>query len=248
MSSEHALPPPSLIVGRGLLVSQDVTVVGQLTNGMKQFAISTDVCPNLAIAIDLINIRKFEAIVVDIALGEQVFRVLERVRYSPSNQNSVTFALADARLRAECPIKPNFVMQKPLTDVSIASTLKAALGLIIRDYRRYFRYPLKTQVVIQNGSAQIPCEMTNISEGGLAVKTPVVLRTSTLVRARFTVPDEVTVFDIEAEICWCDNRGRAGVQFRSVPSEQQALLQGWLSRKIEQGLPESIARLFQKSR
>ena len=60
-------------------------------------------------------------------------------------------------------------MQKPLLDIALASTLTAALGLIIRDYRHHFRYPLRMQEVIQNGSAQSPCEMTNISEAALAV-------------------------------------------------------------------------------
>jgi len=45
-------------------------------------------------------------------------------------------------------------MQKPLLDIALASTLTAALGLIIRDYRHHFRYPLRMQGVIQNGSAQ----------------------------------------------------------------------------------------------
>lgn len=229
-------------------MSNDSTVVGQLKSGMQQFAITADVCPDLATAASLINTRKFEAIVVDLALGEQVAHVLERIRLSPSNQNSVTFALVDSCARTESRVQPNFIMQKPLTDRLVGSTLKAALGLIIRDYRRYFRCPVAVPVVIQIDSrAKIPCEMMNISEGGLAVNTLVTFRPGAAVRIQFTLPDEPTALDIAAEICWCDNKGRAGLHFRSVSSEQQLLLQGWLSHRIEQGLPEPVARLFQKA-
>jgi len=247
MSSQGVpLPPP--IVGRALLVSNDSIVVEQLATGMQQFAITADVCPDLATAASLINTRKFEAIVVDLALGDQVARVLERVRLSPSNQNSVTFALVDSGAHAGSPVQPNFVMQKPLTDSLVGSTLKAALGLIIRDYRRYFRCPIAVPVVIQiGGKAQIPCEMMNISEGGLAVNTLVTFKPGAPVKAQFALPDEPAPFDIDAEICWCDNKGRAGLQFRSVSADQKLRLQGWLSHRIEQALPEPVARLFQKA-
>lgn len=248
MSSRGVPPPPPPIVGRALLVSNDSTVVGQLTSGMQQFAITADVCPDLATAASLINTRKFEAIVVDLALGEQVAHVLERIRLSPSNQNSVTFALVDSCARTESRVQPNFIMQKPLTDSLVGSTLKAALGLIIRDYRRYFRCPVAVPVVIQiDSTAQVPCEMINISEGGLAVNTLVTFKPGAPVRIQFTLPDEPPAFDIAAEICWCDNKGRAGLHFRSVSPEQKLLLQGWLSHRIEQGLPEPVARLFQKA-
>jgi hypothetical protein len=239
------LPLPS-IVGRALLVSNDSTVVGQLTNGMRQFAIAAEICTDLATAVSLINTRKFEAIVVDLTFGEPAIVVLERVRLSPSNLNSVTFALVDS-WRAESRVQPNFVMQKPLTDSLVGNTLKAALGLIIRDYRRYFRCSVAVPATIQIGStAELTCEIINISEGGLAVNTLATLRPGVVVTVQFTLPGEPTTFNIEAEICWSDNKVRAGLHFRSVSMEQRLLLHGWLSREIERGLPDSIARLFQK--
>jgi Tfp pilus assembly protein PilZ len=248
MNRQNELPAPPPIVGRALLVSNDSIVVRQLTNSLRQFAISVDVCGDLTTAAGLVNTRKFEAVVVDLALGEQVAHVLERVRFSPSNQNSVTFVLADSHERPDYRIHPNFVMEKPLTDSMIGSTLKAALGLIIRDYRRYFRCPVGVPTVVHFGGLQISCTMINISEGGLAVQTQAALKPGTAVRAEFTLPGEPVAFDIDAEVCWCDNRGRAGIQFRAVSSGQQFLLQSWLSRRIEQSLPEPIARLFQKTK
>ena len=144
-------------------------------------------------------------------------------------------------------IHPNFVIPRPLEEKLVGSVLKAALGLIIRDYRRYFRCPLAVPVLIHiDSKAQIPCEMMNISEGGLAVTTTVTFDPGAAVTVKFTLPSEPTAFNIDAEICWCDKKGHAGLHFRSIPHNQLVLLQDWLSRKIEQGIPEPVARLFKK--
>lgn len=137
---------------------------------MQRFAIAAEVCADLPTAAKLINTRKFEAIVVDLGLGEQSMQVLEHVRLSPSNQSSVTFAVVDYEAAADAKFQPNFFMAKPLTEILIGSVLKAAPGLIIPDYRRYFHCSLTVPVRIRLESmAEIPCEMMNISEGGVAV-------------------------------------------------------------------------------
>jgi len=239
---------PNPIAGRALLLSNDSTAVGQLTNGMQQFAISADVCSDLATAARLINTRKFEVIVVDLGLTKQIANVLERIRLSPANQNSVTFALVDSRSPEQSPVQPNFIMHKPLTDGLVGSTLKVALGLIIRDYRRYYRCPVTVPVVLQiDGATEVPCQTMNVSEGGMAVTTPVIFKAGAVVNARFSLPEEPIEFDIRAQVCWCHNTGRAGLQFLYVSAEQKLVLQLWLSHRIEQGLPEHIAELFQRA-
>ncbi len=238
-----AIPP---IVGRALIVSNDAAVVQQLIRGMQQFAIAADVCSDAPSAATLINTRKFEAIIIDRALGDQV-DIFERIRLSPSNGNSVIFAVVDSATVAELKMQPNFVIPKPLDEKLVKSVLKAALGLIIRDYRQYFRCPVAVPVLIHiDSKALIPCEMMNISEGGLAVTTTVTFDPGAAVKAQFTLPNESKAFNIDAEICWCDKKGRAGLHFRSVSPDQLGSLQDWLSRKIEQGIPEPVARLFRK--
>lgn len=244
-----AVPPshPS-IVGRALLVSDDSAAIALLTKSMQQFAITAEACQDLVTAATLVNTRKFEAIVVDLTLGDLSRRVLDHIRFSPSNQNSVTFAVAEGHAQARSQIAANFIIPKPVEESSVERMLKASLGLIIRDYRRYYRCPLSVPVLLSlEGTVRIPCEMINVSEGGLALLTVVKFVSGTHVIAEFTLPDESTGFAIEAEICWCDNKGRAGLHFRSISREDQRRLQAWLSRKIEEGIPEPIARLFQKA-
>jgi len=214
---------------------------------MRQFAIAVETCTDLPTVAALIHTRKFEAIIVDLALGAQVAQIIERVRLSPSNSNCVTFGVLDSAAGEDLKIQPNFLIAKPVDEQLVGGVFKAALGLIIRDYRRYFRCPLAVPVLVHiDGKAQIPCEMNNISEGGLAITTTVTFDPGATVKVEFALPNEPTTFNIDAEICWCDKKGRAGLHFRTVLPCQQALLQDWLSRKIEQGIPEPVARLFRK--
>ena len=239
-----AIPP---IVGRALLVSKDSTIVEGLLGVMHQFAIAVEVCRDVPTAATLIHTRKFESIIVDLVLGGPAAQLIERIRFSPSNSNCVTFALLDSAQGAELKTQPNFVIPKPFDDKQVRSMLKAALGLIIRDYRRYFRCPLTVPVLIDvDSKVQIPCQMMNISEGGLAITTTVNFDPGVTVKAEFTLPDASTVFSIDAEICWCDKKGCAGLHFRLVSPDQLVLLQDWLSQKIEQRIPEPVARLFRK--
>lgn len=247
MSSRSAGPSPTPVVGRSLLVSSDSKITDQLTTGLQQFAISADVCPDPLTAVGLLNTRKFEAVFIDLALGERTGHVFERVRLSPSNQKSVTFALASSAEETFLQVQPNFILRKPLKENEVENTLRAALGLIIRDYRRYFRCPVRLPVVIHiSEKAHVGCEMINISEGGFAVATPVTFTPGATVKAEFVLPDSACAFALHAEICWCDHNGHAGLHFREVSEEKKLSLQSWLSRKIEEQIPEPVARLFQK--
>lgn len=247
MSSQTVPPRPSAIVGRSLLISNDSSTTLAMTATMERFAITVDVCREPTLAVRLINTRKFEAILVDLALGEEVAQLFERVRLSPSNENTVTFALASLDEEHCLQTRPNFIVRKPFIDCEFQTTLRAALGLVIQDYRRYFRCPATAPLLIRiDQKAEVRGQMMNISEGGLAVSTPVVFTPGTVVAVEFVLPDEPAKFEIESEICWCDHKGHAGLHFRAIAKEQRASLQAWLSRKIEEGIPEPVARLFQK--
>jgi hypothetical protein len=139
------------------------------------------------------------------------------------------------------------VLQKPLVNVLVASTLKAALGSIIRDYRRYFRCPLKAPATIKIGGAPAtPCELMNISEGGLALNLCPPLELGARIVTRFTLLGVPGEFNVEGEVCWSDGKRRAGLRFCGLTPEQRTELQKWLSSKIEESFPESIMQLFQK--
>ena len=235
--------------GCALLVCNDPPTIGQLTRVMQQFAIVSEVCTDVPAALQLLNGRKFEAVIVDLRLGEQTRELLERVRISPANRTAVTFAIADETTPAAKPeAQTNFVLVRPLTEESVSKTVRAAYGLIVRERRRYFRCPVTVPAdVRENDTEQIHCQTMNVSEGGLALSTSVQFKLRALVGIQFTLPGQSSEIDAESEICWYDGRTRAGLQFRALPSRQQSLLHAWLAQRLEETLPESVARKFRKT-
>lgn len=82
---------------------------------MQQFAIAVETCTDLPTIATLIHTGKFEAIVVDLAVGGSAAQTIERIRLSASNSNCVTFAVLDSTQNAELKAQPNFVIPSQLT-------------------------------------------------------------------------------------------------------------------------------------
>jgi len=219
---------------RALLVSNDPLTIKQISEPLRELAASTEVCTDIANAIRLVNTRKFETVVVDLKLGEQSRTILERVRLSPSNHTTVAFAIADSTKQSAMAYEAgsNFVFERPLSPISIGSTLKAAYGLIMRERRRYFRCPISIPAAIRKDDAdEIRCQAVNISEGGMAIMTSVPLKPGMQVMVQFTIPGQATEFTAQSEVCWCDETGRAGLRFLAPSSEQGSELKEWLARR-----------------
>jgi CheY-like chemotaxis protein len=233
-------------IGLALLVSADPVTIQQFSHALQELSISPDVCQEGIAAVRLLNRRKFDAVIVDLQLGEQSGLILDEVRLSPSNRSAVTFAISGSDVEATATFRKRtgFVFERPLSTQSIRSTLKPAYGLILRERRRYFRYPVAIPVaILRRNVADVRCYSVNISEGGMAVSTFVPLSPGEEVQVEFTLPDHKMPFLAGSIICWWKT-GHLGVRFVSLSQERESELQDWLSRKLEEMLPEFVARKF----
>jgi len=161
----------------------------------------------------------------------------------------VTFAIggSDAEATAVFRKKAAFVFEKPLSAESIRSTLKPAFGLILRERRRYFRCPISIPLtILRQDMPEVRSHSVNISEGGAALSTFISLSPGEDVQVQFTLPDHKVPFLAESTICWLKT-GHLGIRFVSLSGDQKSELQDWLSQKLEEMLPEFVARQFQKS-
>jgi hypothetical protein len=223
-----------------LLASADPVTIKLFSHGLQELSISPGICQGVPAAVGLLNRRKFDAVIVDLQLGDEVHR-------SSSNRTAVTFAISGGD--AECTAfrkRSEFVFERPLSPQSIRSTLKPAYGLILREQRRYFRCPISIPIIIlRRNMLEVRCHSVNISEGGLAVSTFVPLSAGEDVQVQFTLPGDEIPFVTESTICWLKT-GRLGVRFVSLSPERNSELQDWLSRKLEEVLPEFVVRKFQK--
>ena len=178
-----------MAIALALLVSADPITIEQFNHALQELSISPDVCQEAPASIRLLNCRKYDAVIVDLQLGEQSGRVLDEVRLSPSNRTAVTFAIggSDAEATAVFRKKAAFVFEKPLSAESIRSTLKPAFGLILRERRRYFRYPVAVPVtILRQTMPEICCYSVNISEQGMAMSTSVSFTAGDDVRVQFS--------------------------------------------------------------
>jgi ActR/RegA family two-component response regulator len=236
-------------IGLALLVSADPVTIQQFSLALRELSISPDACQDAASAGLLLKRRKFDAVIVDLQLGEQSGLVLDEVRLSSSNRTAVTFGISDddAEVTAAFRKKSQFVFERPLSAQSIHKTLKPAYGLILRERRRYFRYPVSIPVIIRReGMQDVWCNSVNISEGGMALSTLLPLVAGESVRVQFTLPDHEATCSAESTICW-GKTGQVGIRFVSISCEHTSELQVWLSQKLEETLPEFVAGQFQKA-
>jgi CheY-like chemotaxis protein len=240
---------PVPVAASALLVSQDTTAIQQISESMQQLAMAPEICPEIPDALRLLGHRKFDAIIVDLQLGEPAQTFLGQVRSSSSNRTAVTFAISNSE-KEKLPASEagaHFVLERPLSLASIDRTLKAAYGMIIRERRRYFRCPITIPADIRQDMQEVHGQTVNISEGGMAISIPVPLRAGVPATVRFTLPGKESQFAAQSEICWYKENGRAGLQFRSLSQPQKSELQEWLSRRLEESLPESVAEKFRKA-
>src|ERR1039458_4294979 len=137
-------------IGLVLLVSADPVTIGKFSLALEEFSLSPDVCTGMIASIRLLNRRKFEAVIIDLQLGEQAGLILDEVHRSSSNRTAVTFGISGSDVDATAAFrrKTGFVFGRPLSPKSIRSTLKPAYGLILRERRRYFRCPTSIPVTI----------------------------------------------------------------------------------------------------
>jgi PilZ domain len=238
-----------MAVGLALLVSADPVAIQQFSFALRELSITPDACTDATSASPLLKRRKFDAVIVDLQLGEQYERILDQVHLSSSNRTAVTFGISDtdAEITSAFRKKSQFVFERPLSAQSIQKTLKPAYGLILRERRRYFRYAVSMPVIIRSKSSQeIWCNSVNISGGGMALSTQVPLLPGESVRVQFTLPDHTVSFFAESTICW-SKTGHLGVRFVSISDGQKSELQVWLSQKLEEMLPESVAGQFRRA-
>ena len=240
----------SKLMGKALIVSEDAVTTQLLAGAMKELALSVEVCGKIADALDRVNHSKLEAAVIDLSLGNEAILFLERVRASASNRTAITFAITNNSAQTAAALKggSGFTLQKPLTIESIRHTFKAAYGLIVRERRRYFRYPISVPAAAaRKGQSEIFGKTINISEKGMALSTSTPLTPGAELKVQFSLPDPRLDLTADCKVCWHDDKGQVGLLFVFMASNLASELQAWLARKLEEQLPDAVTRRFQSS-
>lgn len=223
-----------------LLLSQDPELLRVIRPTLEKLSIEVEICHEARKAAEILISEKFDAVIVDCDDLRGGLGVLEGLRNTPSNKNSVTFAILNGHrttTQEAFGMGANFVLQKPISALNASRCFHAALNFMVQERRRYFRHPVKMQVGIVLEDKKVNATSTNISESGIALMVREALPKGATPRLQFVLPETDLKLDLEAEVVWADVKGRAGLRFRDVPKQSQKDLESWLDRQLEEELP-----------
>ncbi len=240
-------PIESVAAGTALVVCKDVRTRQLIIESLQPLAIRSEFCEEAFAAARLLDREKFEAVIVDLLLGDGALLIMEQLRFSRTNRTAVTFAISTENGLPASGVKldSTFLLRRPLTAASVSQTLRAAYGLMVRERRRYFRCPIAVPIFVR---AQEPeeflCQTVNISEGGVAISTRTMPSTVLPDAVRFNLPDRSNQLFAQTTVRWRGQVGLVGLEFRSMDLPQKAELQEWLAHKIDETVPPKVAALF----
>lgn len=229
-----------------LLLSQDPELVRVIRPALEKLSIDVEICHEARAGADILISDKFDAVIVDCDDLNGGLAVLQGLRSTPSNKNSVAFAILNGKrttTQDAFGYGANFVLQKPISALNASRCFHAALNFMVRERRRYFRHAAKMAVLIHLGDQVVKATSTNISESGIALMLREALPKGATPRLEFTLPETSLKFDVEAEVVWADVKGRAGLRFHNVPKEAQEHLEEWLDERMEAELPGAKERI-----
>jgi len=235
-------------IGTALIVSEDALTTRQVTEAMQELALSVEICSKVSDAMNRVNHSKLEVAVIDFSLGNQAALFLKQLRGSASNRTAVAFAITSSSAETAYALKvgSSFALERPLTFDSLRHTLQAAYGLIVRERRRYFRYPISVPAAAsKKGELEIFGETVNVSERGVAFSGSTPLVPGVEVTIQFTLTNPQLALTAECKVCWTNNGGQSGLSFLFLPSNVSSELQAWLARRLEEQLPDPVTRRFQ---
>jgi c-di-GMP-binding flagellar brake protein YcgR len=135
----------------------------------------------------------------------------------------------------------NFVLQKPLTPLHAARCFNAALNFMVRERRRYFRHPVDMPVRVSvPPNQEVTATATNLSEGGMAIRTLCKLRQESNAQVRFALPSTNVSLELKCQVAWADGTGHIGLRFVEVPQSSQYELDKWLTGRLQEEMPARL--------
>jgi CheY-like chemotaxis protein len=218
---------------QSLLMSHDTEVARVLRPALEKLSIEVEICREQEVTTRL-SADRYDAVIVDCDDVKSGLQVLKGLRKSPSNKRSVAFALLNGTTTTSSAFEygANFVLQKPISLLNATRCFSAALGLMERERRRYFRHPVELKVVIAfaDGTKK-NVVASNISEGGMAICLEDPLPTDKTLTTTFTLPGTQASISAVAETAWTSEI-RGGLRFVQLSTTAREQLDHWLNEQM----------------
>jgi c-di-GMP-binding flagellar brake protein YcgR len=97
---------------------------------------------------------------------------------------------------------------------------------------RYYRQSLDIPVSLTLGArTKVSVQLTNVSQGGIGVRTQRPIDSSGPIKVRFSLPGMKGAVQANGELAWTDDNGNAGIRFVQIPEHLQRNMQLWLEKQ-----------------
>lgn len=216
---------------RALVVCPDQDSASLLALMQSELGMAAEHTPSISCGLDLLDSRRFDAIVLDYRADRSSEEFLARLRQSSKNRSSMLIAIVDGTFNARpvFGLGANFVLYRPLSSERTRISLRAARGLMRRERRRSPRKPVSsTANVAYPGAPELSAALTDLSDGGTALLTASRIPPACKVYFEFALPGQKQLVRLSGEVAWQDASGRTGIRFLDVPQSSRRLIQTWL--------------------
>jgi CheY-like chemotaxis protein len=224
-----------------LLVSRDTELAKTLQPALERFAIGMEVCVGPNAGAEILGSEHFDAVIIDCDDLQGGLEVLKQARDGSANRSSVALAVLNGKTttRQAFDLGASFVLQKPVTLQNAVRCASAAVSMMARERRRYYRHPIDMNVSLLFGEDQrLEAKATNISDGGMAVQLKQPPPGKGLSGVKFTPNGMASPLELKAEVAWADEKGRVGIRFAKGTSKDREQLESWLAQSFATKFPE----------
>jgi hypothetical protein len=165
---------------------------------------------------------------------------MDGIRKGTSNNKAVIFAcVAEAKEYTQAlSAGANFLLRKPLQDDSVALHITIAKELLDRERRRYFRHAVNIPVFLKDGGVEQHARMTDLSEGGMAVRTAKALKHSSVLDFAFDLSLGASVSG-KGQVAWINSEGLAGIVLQIFHGKGREQLEAWLTSQEQLALKKN---------
>lgn len=218
----------------GLLFSKDEQVVKVMNQILNSFAIQTEVCTEIAPALEAVSHRRLDAVIVDWNTANDPTRIVRSARKSSPNSNSTIVAMVDAGSETlALLVGANFMIYKPVDLDHATRCMRAAYGTMLQERRRAARVSVDIPVDARISEIGIiQARVSDVSIGGLALQCERQLQIDREVSLVLSLPGANGPVRVTGKVVNGNAAGRAGIRFSCVPEEDLDLLESWLAKEL----------------
>jgi c-di-GMP-binding flagellar brake protein YcgR len=218
---------------RALVVCPDQDSASLLMLSLSELGMAAEHTPSISHGMELLESRRFDAIVLDYGADQSSEEFLARLRQSGKNRTSMLIAVVDGEFNARpvFGLGANFVLYRPLSSERTRISLRAARSLIRRERRRAPRTPVSSPAnVAYPGAPELNAVLTDLSDGGTSLQIANRIPPACKIYFEFALPGDQQLVRLSGEVAWQDASGRTGIRFLDVPQSSRRVMQTWLQQ------------------